>query len=162
MAIESDSRPGILQKIWNGFLKVSRLIALFIKSILKSIFGGSDDKVQRLPVHHKYKYIPALPYQIKMMLKTAAGLATRSEQTEQSQQGLTNVYTLGGMTTTGYELLYGKVPSTARDDDRESLGEELELELESVFSKIEAGIEEKLSSSSSSYRRIIKRISSRR
>ena len=73
------------------------------------------------------KDIPAVPIQLEAMADTLLKLGIRTEQTMQAKQGLTNTYTIGGVTATGYEFVFGRTPGfqeqveAAREDVREVL-----------------------------------------
>jgi hypothetical protein len=61
--------------------------------------------------------IPAVPIQLEAMADTLLKLGIRAEQTKQAKQGLTNTYTIGGVTATGYEFAFGRSPGFQEEVD---------------------------------------------
>jgi Lipoxygenase len=87
------------------------------------------------------KDIPAFPIQLEAMADTLLKLGIRTEQTKQAKQGLTNTYTIGGVTATGYEFVFGRTPGFEEqvDEAREHVQQVLTLQpalvLTSLFDK---------------------------
>lgn len=73
-----------------------------------------------------FKDIPAIPVELDQVPGTLLRLGLRAEQTKQSTQGLSNVYTLGGVTAPAYPFLFGESspsePATEGAKPRSLLG----------------------------------------
>lgn len=67
----------------------------------------SGTPIGQLPIRADYPHLPAIPVDPAARSDTMAKLETRLAQTLQARQSLTNRYTIGGETRTGYELVFG-------------------------------------------------------
>jgi hypothetical protein len=82
-----------------------------------------------------------VPIQLEEMADTLLKLGLRAEQTKQAKQGLTNSYTIGGVTATGYEFVFGRTPGfaeqveAAREQVRQVLMSQPAAVLTSLFDK---------------------------
>lgn len=64
------------------------------------------------------KDIPAVPVDVAQIPGTLVRLGIRAEETKQATQGLSNVYTIAGVTAPAYPFLFGESsPSTAAEGD---------------------------------------------
>lgn len=97
------------------------------------------DNVHHLPLRlFGLEDIPAVPIQLEEMADTLVKLGIRSRQTRQAKQGLTNTYTLGGVTATGYEFVFGRAAGIddLADAAREQLRQSLLLEPARVLTSL--------------------------
>jgi hypothetical protein len=82
------------------------------------------------------------------MADTLLKLGLREEQTKQARQGLTNTYTIGNITATGYEFVFGRSPgfveeaAAAREHVRQVLLVQPALVLTSLFERALRDVEE--------------------
>ena len=64
------------------------------------------------PLEYAFPNLPAVPIDLEGMADTLIRLGIRSEQGKQAKQGLTNTYTVDGVTDTGYGHLFGEIRAT--------------------------------------------------
>ena len=74
--------------------------------------------IPQIPYRAEFPNLPAVPLDADGIKDTLEKLAVRSVQTTQSKQGLSRTYTIGGVTQTGYEFLFG-TGSSAETELRE-------------------------------------------
>ena len=79
------------------------------------------NQIQHLPLRFLFKNLPAFPVDIEGMLDTLARLAIRGEQTIQAKQGLTEMFTINGVTDVAYTFLFGGTTATPAADARSAL-----------------------------------------
>lgn len=80
-----------------------------------------DKAIPHLPLRFLFKNLPAFPVDIEGMLDTLARLAIRGAQTLQAKQGLTEAFTINGVTDVAYAFLFGNTRATPATDARAEL-----------------------------------------
>ena len=55
---------------------------------------------------HHFEDIPAVPFSVEQALQSLLKLAGREEQVKQAKSALSNTYTIGDRTATGYQFMY--------------------------------------------------------
>ena len=78
-----------------------------------SLFDGIDHLPLRL---FGLKHIPAVPIELDGLVDTLLKLRDRAEETEPARQGLSNRYTIGGVTADAITFLYGDGSDVAQQD----------------------------------------------
>lgn len=71
----------------------------------------NPNHLDHLPLNgwgHHFEDIPAVPFSVEQALEIFTKLAGREEQVKQAKSGLSNTYTIGGRTATGYQFMYQK------------------------------------------------------
>jgi len=92
---------------------------------------------------YAFPNLPAIPVDLEGMADTLLRLAIRSEQMFQAKQGLTNTYTVDGVTDTAYGFLFGETTATPESDPVKDLAEELESKPASVLVRFEKLLRER-------------------
>jgi hypothetical protein len=97
---------------------------------------GAAQKISPLPIQAKFPALPGVPVDVAQVLDTVARLKIRSQQVIQPEQGLTNKYTIGGVTRTAYEFLFGATGASATADALGALGSALQQHPQAVLSAL--------------------------
>jgi hypothetical protein len=79
-----------------------------------------------LPTQSLYPNLPGIPVDLEGMLETVLRLLVRQQQIAQAKLSLTNTYTIGGQTDTGYGFLFGDEGQLAKTKGWTALQHELE------------------------------------
>jgi hypothetical protein len=79
------------------------------------------NQIPHLPLRLIFKNLPAFPIDIEGMLDTLARLAIRAEQATQAKQGLTETFTINGVTDVAYTFLFGGTAATPAADASSTL-----------------------------------------
>ena len=85
------------------------------------------------PLEYAFPNLPAVPVDLEGMAGTLLRLGIRAEQVMQSKLGLTNTYTIDGVTDTGYGLLFGEITATPESDAVKALAQALDKDRASVI-----------------------------
>ena len=87
--------------------------------------GGTQD-IDHLPLRDLgFDHLPAVPVQLAKILETLTKLMGRYKEIELCVNSLTNVYTVGKTTASGYQYCFGRTRSTVHGDGRERLAQQL-------------------------------------
>ena len=93
-------------------------------------------KISPLPIQAQFPALPGVPVDVAQILDTVARLKIRSEQVIQSRQGMTNKYTIGGVTRTAYEFLFGATSASQTAEALQALGTSLQEHPQAVLSAL--------------------------
>jgi hypothetical protein len=109
-----------------------------IKETMNHKENTTHFKLPQLPTRELgLKHVPAIPVDVGGMADTLSGLVTRVKQREQSLQGLSRKFTIGGSTARAYNFLFG---SGAADAKAAEAHEELRAFLSRDPSEIIGGL----------------------
>ena len=97
---------------------------------------GAAQKISPLPIQAQFPALPGVPVDVPQVLDTVARLKVRAAQDIQPRQGLTNRYTIGGVTRTAYEFLFGPSSTSASAAALDALGKALQQNPRAVLSHL--------------------------
>jgi hypothetical protein len=110
---------GLFQNIKDGLKHFESLVHDELDDIL--------DTIEKLPLdRNTYKNVPAIPISLKEIPDTLFKLTERSYATTQAKAGLSNTYTIKGITANGYSFLYSDERKTENINRRYALRKEIQ------------------------------------
>ncbi len=125
----------------------------FVKGLVDEVKTDISDFIHRFESHVDHLKIanliwpnlPAVPISLKETIEASARLLVREFQAKQASQGMTNVYTIGGVTTFGHDFLHNKTASSDRVKALTSLSSTLNPHSFSAFAgAMENSVKEEL------------------
>ena len=93
-------------------------------------------KISPLPIQAHFPSLPGVPVDVPQVLDTVSRLKIRTQQLVQPRQGLSNEYTIGGVTRTAYEFLFGGAAPTLTPDALQALGTALQRDPKGVLADL--------------------------
>lgn len=87
--------------------------------------AGGSAAISQLPLRSTYPNLPAVPLDEAGILDTLGRLEIRAEQVLQAKQGLSEKFTIGGVTRRAYVFLFGGGTEAANRDARRALARSL-------------------------------------
>jgi hypothetical protein len=88
--------------------------------------AAAASAIPQMNLRSTYPNLPAVPVDIAGTFDTLAKLSVRAQQTIQAKQGLSQRYTINGVTRTGYAFLFGSpAVAAAQDEERQRLAKYL-------------------------------------
>ncbi|WP_299766146.1 lipoxygenase family protein [uncultured Dokdonia sp.] len=122
-------------EIWQYILMLIGVITVIfvgyylIKKLVKEI-----EKVHHLPIREKgLTAMPAVPFIISETIETVVKLGLRAEEFKMAKAGLSNEYTLDGVTQSAYTFMYDTEEIDVGKEDRKELLERLHRSDEKEF-----------------------------
>jgi hypothetical protein len=99
-------------------------------------------KIWHPRLHFLFPNLPAFPIDPEGMLDTLVKLAIRAEQVTQAKQGLTETFTINGVTDVAYAFLFGTTTASPEADARDSLAQQLRTDQAGVLALVETALRE--------------------
>jgi hypothetical protein len=96
------------------------------------------------PLEYAFPNLPAVPIDLEGMADTLVRLGIRAEQGKQAKQGLTNTYTVDGVTDTGYGHLFGEITATPESEAVKELAQTLEKDRSHVIALFDKLLHERI------------------